>query len=503
MAALVCDLCGGKLKMGSGGIATCESCGMEHTAERMREKVQEIKGTVRVDNTHMVENYLEMANRAYNSSNNEEAENYCNKIIEIEPNNYQALMLKGKAAGWQSTLQNNRFDEAINCFATAITNAPNEEKESCVSESKEQISNLSIALMSLQAERFAKWPDEEEAAGLLNVVVVTMQSLLQFIQKIGNGIIDKDELMSPLATLINNSVMNAWNNTIVPEYRNDSDGHPDDYAFKQLIERAGYCTDLLEKAIDLSDADDEADITRYENLIAIHQYLISSCSYEYKTVNAGNSWLDGSTIWENRYVKNLELNDNAKRVRNNLISEYRTKISIIKAAVNAKKATEKAEAERKAREDAQKRIDAYWAEHAEEKATLEKERKELNEKIKKLAPQIRELDSQIKSRESTGLVPSEAESEKLKAQRKDLENQRSKLGLFAGKEKKRITEEIAAVEERRDSLRSKIEEEKRARQAEYNKQVAPLIAKRKELSAVQEKAQKRVSAINNELAKER
>lgn len=31
MAALVCDLCGGKLVMASGGIATCDSCGMDHT----------------------------------------------------------------------------------------------------------------------------------------------------------------------------------------------------------------------------------------------------------------------------------------------------------------------------------------------------------------------------------------------------------------------------------------------------------------------------------------
>lgn len=39
MAALVCDICGGKLTMGAGGIAVCDSCGMEHTKERIQEKV--------------------------------------------------------------------------------------------------------------------------------------------------------------------------------------------------------------------------------------------------------------------------------------------------------------------------------------------------------------------------------------------------------------------------------------------------------------------------------
>ena len=494
MAALVCDLCGGKLIMGAGGIATCESCGMEHSADRMKEKVQEIKGTVRVDNSHMIENYLEMANRAYGSSNNAEAENYCNKIIEIDPNNYQALMLKGKAAGWQSSLQNSRFEEAINCFATAITNAPDEVKDNCISDAKEQISSLSNALMSLQADRFVKWPDEEEAAGLLHVIVVTMQSLLQFIQTIGAGIIDKDELMSPLATQINNSVMNAWNNKIVPEYRNDSDGHPDDYAFKQLIERAGFCTDLLEKAIGLSDADDEADITRYENLIAIHQYLISSCSYEYKTVNAGNSIWDGSTIWENRYVKNLELNDNAKRTRNNLISTYRTKISNIKTAIKRKQDAEKAEAERKAREEAQKRFDAYWAEHAEEKASLEAEKKDLSSQIAALRAssndQVAALNKEIAA------IPGKAEIDNIEERIKKLTEEKSALGIFKGKEKKALQEQIdqanaekKSVQDRMDAAKKEIEAKIASVKAEIQKKVTPL--------------QNRVNTISNELTKER
>lgn len=113
MAALVCDLCGGKLVMGTGGVALCDSCGMEHSADRIKEKVQEIKGTVRVDNSHMIENYLEMAQSAKDAGNNAEAESYCNKIIEIDPANYKAWMLKGEAAAWQSSLQNSRVDEGV------------------------------------------------------------------------------------------------------------------------------------------------------------------------------------------------------------------------------------------------------------------------------------------------------------------------------------------------------------------------------------------------------
>ena len=162
MAALVCDLCGGKLIMGAGGVAVCDSCGMEHSADRMKEKVQEIKGTVVVDNTHLIDNYLEMANNAYDADNNAEAESYCNKIIEIDPTNYEAWFLKGKAAGWQSTLQNSRLAESISAFAKAINNVPEEEKDDLVEEAKEQVINLSLAMVNLRAKRFVKWPDEEE-----------------------------------------------------------------------------------------------------------------------------------------------------------------------------------------------------------------------------------------------------------------------------------------------------------------------------------------------------
>jgi len=43
MDKLVCDICGGKLIMQAGGVSKCDSCGVEYSLERMREKVQEMK----------------------------------------------------------------------------------------------------------------------------------------------------------------------------------------------------------------------------------------------------------------------------------------------------------------------------------------------------------------------------------------------------------------------------------------------------------------------------
>ena len=111
MAALTCDICGGKLVMGSGGIATCDSCGVEYSLERMREKIQEIRGsvkvegtvevqgTVKMDNTDYVKKYLENARRAKQKEDWEETEKYYNLVEQNDPTNIEAIFYSsyGKA----------------------------------------------------------------------------------------------------------------------------------------------------------------------------------------------------------------------------------------------------------------------------------------------------------------------------------------------------------------------------------------------------------------------
>ena len=463
MAALVCDLCGGKLIMGAGGIATCESCGMEHSADRMKEKVQEIKGTVRVDNSHMIENYLEMARTAKEAGNNAEAESYCNKVIEIEPTNYKAWMLKGEAAAWQSSLQNSRVDEGVTAFVKGINNAPEEEKEELIEDAKEQIKNLSLAMISLRADRFAKWPDEEESAGFISDLTSILSTVVTFLTQTG-ALIPLAEIMAPIATQINQSVVKAWQNVIWPDYNgdpNDSDDRAGKYEWQTFIKRVRYCTTLVEKAIDLCDEDDEDDIQRYENLIFMHKAAIDSCSWDYNFTDWGKSW-----------HKEWSLTDEAKRARRTLISQYEAKVREIKASIAAKQAAEKAEKERIAREEAQKRFDAYWAEHAEEKASLETEQKDLNSKI---AAFNKEIEA----------IPGKAEIDNVDERIKKLTEEKSALGLFKGKEKKALQEQIDQANTEKKGIQDRMDAAKK----EIEAKISPL--------------QNRVNTISNELTKAR
>jgi hypothetical protein len=426
MAALVCDLCGGKLIMGAGGIATCESCGTGHSADRMKEKVQEIKGTVRVDNSHMIENYLEMARTAKDAGNNAEAESYCNKVIEIEPTNYKAWMLKGEAVAWQSSLQSSRVDEGVTAFVKGINNAPEEEKEGLIEDAKEQIKNLSLAMISLRADRFAKWPDEEETSGFMSDLKSIISTVLTFLTQTG-ALIPYAEIMAPIATQITQSVEKAYHNVIWPDYRvdiNDSDDRAGKYEWQTFIKRVGYCTSLLEQAIDLCDEDDEDNIQRYERLIYMHKDAIDSCSWNYEFTNLGKFW-----------YKEWYLSDEAKRARRALISQYEAKVRDIEASIAAK------------------RFDAYWAEHVEEKASLETEQKDLNSKI---AAFTKEIEA----------IPGKAEIDNVDERIKKLTGEISALGLFKGKEKKALQEQIdqantekKGIQDRMDAAKKKIEAE--------------------------------------------
>ena len=55
MAALTCEICGGKLIGRPGGIFECDSCGMEYDTAWAKSKIQEIKGTVKVEGTVQVQ----------------------------------------------------------------------------------------------------------------------------------------------------------------------------------------------------------------------------------------------------------------------------------------------------------------------------------------------------------------------------------------------------------------------------------------------------------------
>ena len=226
MKQLTCEMCGSTELMKQDGVFVCQTCGTKYSVEEakkmMVEGTVEVAGTVKVDDSAKIANYYTMAENAYDASNQKEAESYCNKIIEIEPNNYKAWLLKGRAAGWQSTLANIRVEESVNCFNKAIDNAPEDKVEEVKKIASDEISKLSLALITLCCDNYSKNGSINNANTIKkNVQAVKLYSLL-FLAKCG---VKATDLNASIALKINGAVVAAYQNDIKKDYWG-STGHP-------------------------------------------------------------------------------------------------------------------------------------------------------------------------------------------------------------------------------------------------------------------------------------
>lgn len=501
MKKIVCELCECMEFTKEGGMFVCNNCGTKYTAEEARGMMREVEGAgpavtggapagavpMGNPNQQQLDNILLLASSAYEADNKAEAENYCNQAIVLDAMCYKAWMLKGKAVGWQSKIDNLRIEEAAHSFCKAIDFAPEEEKEDLKTQAVEEIKRLGLALISLRKNRFGGSPDKAELNGFTSDKKVLLDALMVLLSH-GNAVGMPEGYLEEVASLMNqagvaalNMARNAWEKV----------DHPSEKDFDTYLEWNVNISQVFREAIDTSDDDDESDIQRYKNLIISLEEPMDVDAHSEK-----REWssFSSSYYWAREYSLAQSAIDNRKKE----VAECKKKIAAIEKKIADKKAAEA----KKAEEEKKARIAAYWEAHADEKAKLESEKKELTDKKDKLSAEISDLDKQIKAAQPTGNVPSEDESNKVKAQIKELENQRAGLGIFAGKEKKRISEEIASLRGRVDSLKSKIEEEKKARTAEADKKVAPLKAKKDELDKQLSAATKRLSAIETELTKD-
>lgn len=97
MAALQCEICGGKLIGKPGGIFECDSCGVEYSTEWAKAKVQEIRGTVQIEGSVQVDGVVRIEGGANTNSllkrgkialedeNWNEAKALFQEILKIEP----------------------------------------------------------------------------------------------------------------------------------------------------------------------------------------------------------------------------------------------------------------------------------------------------------------------------------------------------------------------------------------------------------------------------------
>lgn len=290
MKSIKCELCGSNDVVKKDDLFVCQYCGTKYTPEEAKKLLVEISGEVNVKNIGNSENYIKLAENAMNSNNNAEAENYCNKVIEIDAENYEAWFIKGKVAGWQSTVVNPRTLESITCFENAIKFAPEDKKEEMKKECTEEMKNLLESLGRLACSHYIDYPSVDDASMIIDIVQKILSDIVQFCSITGSNF---DDSLMLIAQEINSAVNNAYPRTIYKEYVGD-EGHPDKFDFEQFRDRANAATILYDTAISciMDSIPDGKDlkIQIYKNKIQILQELVKCCSYTQQFINGNSYW---------------------------------------------------------------------------------------------------------------------------------------------------------------------------------------------------------------------
>ena len=514
MKKIVCELCEGSEFVKEGGMFVCQGCGTKYSLEEAKSMMKEVEGAApvaapaaaapaesayapapapAVNPNQQLENILILATNAYEADNKKEAENYCNRAIELDATCYKAWFLKGRAVGWQSKIDDLRIEEAAHSFCHAIDYAPEEEKEGLKDDAVEELKNLGLALISLRKQRFSGSPDAEELKGFTTARKVLLDSLTVLLCH-GNIVGIPDGYLESIATMMNEASVAALN---MARKAWDGVDHPSDKDLTTFIEWCSNISSLLRQAINVTDDDDEADIVRYRNLAISLEEPIGKNSEE-------RYWDSYRT--EYRWKNSKCLTDEAVASRKKEAAECREKADALEKRIKAEK-ERKAEEERLAAEEAKRqRVEAYWAAHSEEKAQLDAEKAQLEAKKSELEPQLAELNGQISAIEAeySGVkVNAEIEVDRLQNQLASLNARKAALGLFAGKEKKQISEEIAGLEARISGMGVYVQQERSTLYNQVQAKAAPFKEKLEALNVEWAALASRLTAVEEELTKDR
>ena len=404
MAALVCDICGGKLAMGAGGIAVCDSCGMEHTKERMQEKVQEIKGVVRIDNSHMTDNWMKIGNAAAAAGNHKEAYEYYTKVVEIDPENWRAVYEKGKAGAWQSTLGNLRISEIYQGITLALeiigrSNIPEDEKFGLKNEFAVALFDVNNAITDLMEENLSNMVDRYFHSDW-DQMWETRQRYLTNVEQLDDAlslINDLDDDLSKANVLefkkrmcldLKNACESIW-------YWNDYSESSSDYFGFSVAEKQEYIDKFWNIVDDIRVVESDYATTKYS------QPDPFSPGFEYDRAD--------------RIYDYWKKQDDARLLKKN-------------------------------REAEEKRFAEYWITHQEEKAMLETEAQALSQ-------QISELHAEATK------TPDYIEKANIEERIRKLETEKNALSIFKGKEKKVLQEQIDALKEELNSIAERVQQE--------------------------------------------
>ncbi|MHB1453886.1 MAG: CFI-box-CTERM domain-containing protein [Saccharofermentanales bacterium] len=110
MKPLTCEMCSSNDLIKQDSVYVCQNCGTKYSVEEakklMIEGTVEITGTVKIDNSEMIEKYRSIMMQSFRDKNYSDATSYANKILEINTENIDGVFYLGLSRSYLSTESN-------------------------------------------------------------------------------------------------------------------------------------------------------------------------------------------------------------------------------------------------------------------------------------------------------------------------------------------------------------------------------------------------------------
>lgn len=494
MKKLICEMCGSVDLLKQDGIFVCQSCGAKYTVEEAKKMMVEVEGKVDVsgssvfiDRSNELTQLQNLMVSAFDSYNYDEAITYATRILEIDGNNYLAHYVKGSSSGFKSSVANPRLQEATNCWCSAVRTVPAESPEA-VNLFEWLNNDLDMIFSGMMSSCFKIYLLEQSTAGAtsaysrFNQLTALKLSTIVSIQATYNERLPQDER----------------NDSAAQTLSSDGGFMPLNEFSKELKAKAEnvYSTLNLFKGSNLSNRAQEQLLT----------HLVWWMSYkEVLSMEDREAGLDACISMYNRTINELQANQFTTSCVYDQLSAIRKekpKVQEEKQKALRQKETAIREKQEKRR---QSRISSYWAEHPERRAELDTKKSKLLEERKSVLEKVEEYDRKIMdAHKALGAEsPEDAQKREIQRQIAALKIKKVDLGVFKAKEKKRLDEEISALESKIASLDEIINQQNKehneiinAHKVAYMKEKEPFAQKLRELNSM-------IAEIDKELSMDR
>lgn len=414
MNQLTCEMCGSTDLLKQDGVFVCQTCGCKYSVEEakkmMIEGTVDVSGsTIKIDRSSEIDNRLKNIEGEYNAHHMTECFRLCSDLLNIDPENVTAIIYKALADGWTSSVANSK-----------------------------------LSTTKYELERAVKLSARKAENSLDYMMACTL--VVDGFSQICESMIDAYmNSFSRELEDINRQIDRAKNQM---QHAHDMDWQLADYSIKLLNESKAMVDDAVRK----QSTGIQKLVQQVESVLVIYINMIDIIIDEIKP-----DWLILDIFMDMVCQCARTFDTSVVEMGKNDISisaEIKSQIHNLPNNIRKVQANHK-EFLRK------KKVEKYWNEHPEEKNQIDNEIAEINRQLEDLEKEINPLKAQKSQLESefskkknelqrlqNERLPIDDDIDRLNNQITMLNSNLNSLGIFKGKEKKALRDEIEALQRR-------------------------------------------------------